>query len=148
MKRISNFTTAMMLCIVFVLIMSMTASAITPRDMMENGEVSDGSITYGDARDGVVSDVSSEMSDIGGEISEFVETVLPGADDNDMQGTDASNTTETTTRESVNNTTDSTENMTDGADMNTAKGATWGIVIAVIIVIAVVAIIFCLVKRK
>lgn len=164
MKRLSNFKTVMILCIAVMLLMSVTVSAATSREMMENGAVSDGSVVYGDRRDGVVSDVSedmkdagdnvgnigSDMSQAGDKVEDFVETVLPG-------GTDKAETTTHNTTDRVNttdgvNTTDRV-NTTDQAGVNdnaenmTRTGAVWGIIIAVVVVVAVVAIIFYLTKR-
>ncbi len=148
MKK-SNFKAAV-LCLAIMLIMTLYAGAITPRDMIENGEVSDGSVVYGDARDGVVSDVSSDMSDLGGELSEFVETVLPGANSAPNE-TSVKENADMTTEMSMQITSErATENASnsDGSDMSESTGAIWGIAIAVIVAIAVIALIFFLFKRR
>lgn len=149
-KSIFNIKTAMLcVCIAFTLCLS--AFAITPREMLENGEVSDGSVVYGDERDGIVSDVSSQMGDVRDEIGEFAESMLPdmggsaeiGTTDNHSVSKEpmTSNAAEQTA-DRTQQTAGDTENTNDGMD------ARWGIVIAVVAVTAVVAAVFLFVKRK
>jgi hypothetical protein len=51
------------LCLAFSIVLLVAVSAATPREMYENGVVSDDGIRLGDARDGEITDVSE-----GGEI--------------------------------------------------------------------------------
>lgn len=161
MKRLSNFKKVFLLCLAAMILMSLTVSAATSREMMENGAVSDGSVVYGNRRDGEVSDVSGNahgtdniVNDIGKDVSEagdkvedFAETILPGST-NHAETTDHAATTahraETTHKTTAHETTNGTHTNTNGT---TKTGAMWGIVIAVVVVIAVVAIIFYLTKR-
>ena len=109
-----------------IVIMSFSALAATPKEMIENGQVSDGPIVYGDVRDGEVSDISTDMGNIGEEISEFAETVISDV------GDIVSNPVE-----EINGTSDK---------VGTA-GVLFGIVVAVLAAIAVIALIFYLTKR-
>ena len=164
MKRLNSFKTVMILCIAVMLLMSVTVSAATSREMMENGAVSDGSVVYGDKRDGVVSDVSGStrdagdvVSDIGSDIGnagdrveDFVETALPnGTDRAETTAHDTTDRADTTTHMTTNRAETSAHETTNTeSDMTATKGgAVWGIIIAVTVVIAVVAIIFYLTKR-
>ena len=147
-KRNFNIKAAVLfVCIAFTLCLS--AFAITPREMLENGEVSDGSVIYGDERDGIVSDVSSEMGDVRDEIGEFAESMLPdmsGAEENRTSGNDTQSEPMTTDR--ADKTQESTKEASDGETADGTMDARWGVVIAVIVVVAVVAAVFLLVKRK
>ena len=121
--------------VLFILALAMfvTVSAATPREMFENGEVSDGDIRYGDARDGIISDVSE-----GGEIVPGEGTGLM-SDINDIVDEPAATKT-TTSTEKVSG----TGNTTTGND----GGMGIGIIIAVLVVIAVVIIIFLLLPKR
>ena len=138
MKKFKNLKALIPLSLVIAFVLVLNICAATVSEMIENGEISDGPIVFGDERDGVVSDVSSEMSDIGGEISEFARDVLPRTS---AMPTDTSD---------VNMNSDMTPENTMGTSMaeDTASNASLGIVVVVVIAIAVVALIFFFVKRK
>lgn len=151
MKRKNGFITFILFCVSVMMLFSFSVAAITPREMLENGEVSDGGIVYGDERDGIVSDVSSEMGDLGSEISEFGESMMPDMDKTTDESTTVESTTERvtthdTSREPMNQTEQNSVNDTSGEANR--KDAKLGIIIAVLIVIAVVAVIFMLFRRK
>ena len=136
------------LCVCVAFMLCLSAFAITPRDMIENGEVSDGSVIYGDERDGIVSDVSSDIGDIRDELSEFGESMMPGiGGTEEIRTTDGVGTSKEpmTTDRAEDSTPEQTTDRTETAD---GMDARWGVVIAVIVVIAVVAVIFLFVRRK
>ena len=113
-----------------IVIMSFSALAATPKEMIENGQVSDGPIVYGDVRDGEVSDISTDMGNIGDEISEFAETVISDVGD------------------IVSNPVDEIKDVVNGtSDKVGTAGVLFGIVVAVLAAIAVIALIFYLTKR-
>lgn len=113
-----------------IVIMSFSALAATPKEMIENGQVSDGPIVYGDVRDGEVSDISTDMENIGDEISEFAETVISDVGD------------------IVSNPVDEIKDVVNGtSDKVGTAGVLFGIVVAVLAAIAVIALIFYLTKR-
>jgi len=132
------------ICLAFSIAMLVLVSAATPREMYENGVVSDDGIRLGDARDGEVSDVSE-----GGEIFSGEGTGMLG----DMiNGTDASTKDNTTAVPDMTNAPE-TSNATSSADgtngnMTDGEGVGVGVVIAVIVVIAIVVIIFLLLPKR
>lgn len=126
-------TISVFLVLAFALAMFVTVSAATPREMIENGEVSDGDIRYGDARDGIVSDVSE-----GGEIVPGEGTGLISEIENITDAPDTSRTAESS---------ENTSGTTNGAD-DEEGGIGMGIIIAVLVIIAVVIIIFLLLPKR
>ena len=106
--------------LVIALAMIVTVSAATPREMIENGEVSDGNVIYGDERDGIISDVSEGGEIVPGEGTGLVSEI--------KDITDAPSTTESGT--------------TNGGGMG------MGIIIAVLVVLAVVIVIFLLLSKR
>ena len=138
MKRLSNFAKAAVLCFVISIVMLFAISAASPREMYENGEVSDGAVTFGDVRDGIVSDVSEGDNIINGDGEGVLSDIL------EPSMTDAPVTTGTSEITSASQT-EGTTNTATGED---SGGAAWGIIIAVIVVIAVVLIIFLLMPKR
>ena len=131
MKKNKKIRSGMLICIAFVIIMSLCAFAATPKEMIENGQVSDGPVVYGDERDGEVSDISTDMGNLGEEVKEFAGTVLSDAGD------------------IISNPVSEISDMVNGtSDSMGTWGVLLGIIIAVLAAIAVIALIFYRTKRK
>ena len=140
MKKVKNLKAFVLLALATMFVLMMNVCAINMKDMKENGEISDGPVVFGDERDGVVSDVSSDMSGLGGAVSEFVDDVIP----------DMSSSPKETSRVNMNS--DITGESSSAADSTvsptSSKNAVLGITVAVVLAVAVVALIFLFVKRK
>lgn len=159
--RVKNRLAAATMCLLLSLVMIVCSSAATLDEMYENGVVSDGDVSFGDIRDGIVSDVSEGEKIFGdeGAIDKGIDRMLG----RNGEGTDSAGTRDGTdifeepdlpattdapktdaapeTRDTTNTTTDSMNN-DDGGSMAT------GIIIAVIVVIAVIVIIFLVMPKR
>ena len=137
MRIKSKFLRASLVCLAFSFLLLTGIFAASPREMYENGVVSDGNVTFGDERDGIVSDVS-EGGNIISDAGELLTDMLSPSTTEAPMTTGTSEITSTSQTENVENTTGAEE---DG-------GAAWGIIIAVVVVIAVVIIIFLLMPKR
>lgn len=141
------YSRKIIICALLLSIFMLGISAATLGEMRENGEVSDGGISYGDERDGIVSDVSdnhssmlpnsngkdnsgrstsnggSVLGDIGRDVSRGVGDMVRGATDNGNAGTDNGNAT-------------------------TGGGISAGLIIAILVVVAVLVIIFIMLPKR
>ncbi len=138
---------ALMLCVVLSLTMLIVTGAATPQEMYENGVVSDGSVSFGDMRDGVVSDVSEGGEIMNGEGTGMMEDIMGGSDasgENSITAVpDMTNTPENSSAEST-----SGDTGTSGDRTEDEGGKTMGIIIAVAVAIAVIVIIFLLMPKR
>ena len=134
MKAVCKFAKAATLLLIFSFAMLIGTFAATPREMYENGVVSDGEVTFGDIRDGIVSDVSEGDNIINGDGTGIVEEIL-GPITTDM--------TAVSTTEEITSTAQTTV-----AEQSEADGMAWGIIIAVIVVVAVIIVIFLLMPKR
>lgn len=140
---------------VFALLM-LSAAAATLDEMYENGVVSDGNVRFGDARDGVVSDVSGPMpgeahrirNGFGSAMSDGGNDNATGSvtgddfglnDDNILMGRNGAESG------SAASSTASGSNA-DGAGSNT--GMVWGIILAILVIIAVVVLVMLFMPKK
>lgn len=140
MKRLIK---ACVICLAFSLVMLVAVSAATPKEMYENGVVSDDGIRLGDARDGEITDVSEGGEIFTGEGTGMLGDMINGGDNSSAP--DKTNAPDTT---SAPMTTNNASNGTDGNTGNDGEGIGLGVVIAVIVVIAVVVIIFLLLPKR
>lgn len=140
-------------CILLSFLLIFSASAATLSEMEENGEVSDGGISYGDARDGVISDVSDRNEnplpdiDIGGSQrggSRMGGSQRGGSDS--LMGRTGSGDTAGDSQNSSGAQQGAAQNTGDTASEG---GMSMGIIIAILVVVAVIVLIFIfLPKRK
>lgn len=165
--KMKQFLRALAVCAALAVLTVVTAAAATPAEMYENGVVSDGNISYHDARDGIVSDVSEAVGDDMNEIrngfdsrtgengSEQATGTHTGDDaglndnltgDTGMNGaengTAASSATSNSTAQSA-----ATPNGADGTD-NTGRGLAWGVIVAIIVIVIVIVVIFLLMPKR
>ena len=122
-------------CLAFSLAMFVLVSAATPREMYENGVVSDDGIRLGDVRDGEVSDVSEGGEIFTGEGTGMLSDMT--TDNHDSIVPDKTNAPDSTN-----------PSTTTGNSAGDGEGMGVGVVIAVIVVIAVVVIIFLLLPKR
>ena len=121
------------ICLAFSLAMLVFATAATPREMYENGVVSDDGIRLGDARDGEVSDVSEGSDIFNGEGTGMLGDMMDGTDKVTNEHTSAA---PSTTKAPATGT------------ANDGEGIGMGVIIAVLVVIAVIVIIFLLLPKR
>jgi len=141
------------ICTLLALTFVFSISAASWSEMRENGEVSDGGITYGDPRDGIVSDVSDDSEGLIPEISSAIDDGLGiGSSDmtNDMtddplMGGMGESSAPETSRATSEATSDTTAN-TGGNDEDGGMSA--GLIIAILVVVAVIVIIFILLPKR
>ena len=140
---------------VFALLM-LSAAAATLDEMYENGVVSDGNVRFGDERDGVVSDVSEPMPGEAHRIRNGFDSAMSDGgndnatgsvtgddfglnDDNILMGRNGAESG------SAASSTASGSNA-DGAGSNT--GMVWGIILAILDIIAVVVLVMLFMPKK
>ena len=133
---------------VFALLM-LSAAAAALDEMYENGVVSDGNVRFGDARDGVVSDVSGPMPGEAHRIRNgFDSAMSDGGNDNatgSVTGDDILMGRNGAESGSAASSTASGSNA-DGAGSNT--GMVWGIILAILVIIAVVVLVMLFMPKK
>lgn len=140
-----------LLCMLLSALLLVGTSAATWQEMQENGAVSDDGIRLGDARDGIVSDVSEEHGE-NGVIGDII-TDVTGALDDMMDGTDGMNGTDNILGPSAPETTAAPGTSAPTTTANTAAsgedgGMSMGVIIAILVVIAVIAVIFMLLPKR
>lgn len=168
MKSYTCFLKRICLCLLLACTMLFTASAATWNEMQKNGAVSDGGIRLGDARDGIVSDVSETgkngvIGDIITDASDALHDGLNGTsgtgNGNSVHGSTADHTAQSTpaadvTSSHVTTAHPSTTHPTTTHTTNNAAsgerdgGMTAGIIIAVLVVAAVIIVIFLLIPKR
>lgn len=152
--KIKNPIRLVALIAVFALLM-LSAAAATWNEMYENGVVSDGDIRFGDARDGVVSDVSEPMpgeahrirNGYGTQMSDGGNDNATGSvtgddfglnDDNIMPGRSGAESGSAA----------SSAEMTDSAASGSNAGMVFGIILAILVIIAVVVLVMLFMPKK
>ncbi len=134
-----------LLCVLLCTLFLLSTSAATWEEMQENGAVSDGGIRLGDARDGIVSDVSDPNED------SILGDIITDASDalGDLVG-GGSSAPETTGSMAPEPSTERTTVPTTGAatDAGEGGGMTMGVIIAILVVIAVIVVIFLLLPKR
>ena len=135
----------------FALLLLCGISAATWDEMKENGAVSDGGIRLGDARDGIVSDVSDKGDNgVIGDIVTDASDMLGG----DMGGTGTAPAKTTGRGDNTPGDIPQTSGMNGSSGSGAATGGTesggmsMGIIIAILVVIAVIVIIFLLLPKR
>ena len=132
----------------------LSAAAATLDEMYENGVVSDGDVRFGDARDGVVSDVSEPMPGEAHRIRNgFDGTMSDGGNDNatgsvtgDDFGLNDDNILMGRSGAESGSAASSAAADTAGTGSNT--GMVWGIILAVLVIIAVVVLVMLFMPKK
>lgn len=148
------YSRKIIVCTLLVFALVLGASAATLREMQENGAVSDGGISYGDARDGIVSDVSDKgesiLPDLNGtnDMHGGSSAVSPDVSHNTSDGSmlDGIGAAEST-RDTSSAASSTTAGDTQG-NGNSGRGMSAGLIIAILVVVAVVVIIFILLPKK
>lgn len=152
--KIKNPIRLVALIAVFALLM-LSAAAATWDEMYENGVVSDGDVRFGDARDGVVSDVSEPMpgeahrirNGYGTQMSDGGNDNATGSvtgddfglnDDNILMGRNGAESGSAA----------SSTAMTDTAASGSNAGMIWGIILAILVIIAVVVLVMLFMPKK
>lgn len=142
---------------VFALLM-LSAAAATLDEMYENGVVSDGNVRFGDARDGVVSDVSEPMPGEAHRIRNGFDSAMSDGgndnatgsvtgddfglnDDNILMGRSGAESGSAASGTAAAGNADST-----GTGSNT--GMVWGIILAILVIIAVVVLVMLFMPKK
>ena len=158
MKAYKHFSKSILLCVLLACVLLVTASAATWEEMQENGAVSDGGVRLGDARDGIVSDVSEtgENGIIGDIITKASDAIDDGLDG--LMGTQdtgridsAPQTTtvpDATSGQATADMTGTSDTAGSAANGEQDGGMSAGIIIAVLVVVAVVAVIFLLIPKR
>ena len=148
MKRLIK---ACVLCLAFSLVMLTAVSAATPKEMYENGVVSDDGIRLGDARDGEITDVSEGGEIFTGEGTGMLDDMINGSDNGtapDKTSTPDKTNAPVTTDNTSGNTTGNDSGNNSGSTADDGEGTGLGVIVAVIVVIAVVVIIFLLLPKR
>lgn len=152
--KIKNPIRLVALIAVFALLM-LSAAAATWDEMYENGVVSDGDVRFGDARDGVVSDVSEPMpgeahsirNGYGATMSDGGNDNATGSvtgddfglnDDNIMMGRNGAESGSAASSTAA----------TDTAASGSNAGMIWGIILAILVIIAVVVLVMLFMPKK
>lgn len=144
MKRLIK---ACVLCLAFSLVMLTAVSAATPKEMYENGVVSDDGIRLGDARDGEITDVSEGGEIFTGEGTGMLGDMINGSD-NGTAPDKTSTPDKTNAPVTTDNTSGNTTGNNSGSTADDGEGMGLGVIVAVIVVIAVVVIIFLLLPKR
>lgn len=152
--KIKNLIRLVALIAVFALLM-LSAAAATWDEMYENGVVSDGDVRFGDARDGVVSDVSEPMPGEAHSIRNgYGATMSDGGNDNatgsvtgDDFGLNDDNILMGRNGAESGSAASSTA-MTDTAASGSNAGMIWGIILAILVIIAVVVLVMLFMPKK
>lgn len=152
--KIKNPIRLVALIAVFALLM-LSAAAATWDEMYENGVVSDGDVRFGDARDGVVSDVSEPMPGEAHSIRNgYGATMSDGGNDNatgsvtgDDFGLNDDNILMGRNGAESGSAASSTA-MTDAAASGSNAGMIWGIILAILVIIAVVVLVMLFMPKK
>ncbi len=152
--KIKNPIRLVALIAVFALLM-LSAAAATWDEMYENGVVSDGDVRFGDARDGVVSDVSEPMPGEAHSIRNgYGATMSDGGNDNatgsvtgDDFGLNDDNILMGRNGAESGSAASSTA-MTDTAASGSNAGMIWGIILAILVIIAVVVLVMLFMPKK
>ena len=144
MKRLIK---ACVLCLAFSLVMLTAVSAATPKEMYENGVVSDDGIRLGDARDGEITDVSEGGEIFTGEGTGMLGDMINGSD-NGAAPDKTSTPDKTNAPVTTDNTSGNTTGNNSGSTADDGEGMGLGVIVAVIVVIAVVVIIFLLLPKR
>lgn len=152
--KIKNPIRLVALIAVFALLM-LSAAAATWDEMYENGVVSDGDVRFGDARDGVVSDVSEPMpgeahrirNGYGTQMSDGGNDNATGSvtgddfglnDDNIMPGRSGAESGSAASSTAA----------TDTAASGSNAGMVFGIILAILVIIAVVVLVMLFMPKK
>ncbi len=152
--KIKNPIRLVALIAVFALLM-LSAAAATWDEMYENGVVSDGDVRFGDARDGVVSDVSEPMpgeahrirNGYGTQMSDGGNDNATGSvtgddfglnDDNIMLGRSGAESGSAASSTAA----------TDTAASGSNAGMVFGIILAILVIIAVVVLVMLFMPKK
>ena len=147
--------------LVLAMLLALSAAAATLDEMYENGAVSDGNVRFGDARDGVVSDVSEPMAGEAHRIRNgFDDTASDGGNDNatasprgDDFGMNDDNILMGRSGAESDGTASDTASSSGTAAGDTAgtggnAGMIWGIVLAILVIIAVIVLVMLLMPKK
>lgn len=152
--KIKNCTRLLALFAVFALLL-LSAAAATPDEMYENGVVSDGNVRFGDARDGIVSDVSEPMAGEAHRIRNgFDGTMSDGGNDNatgSVSGDDFGLNDDNILmgRNGAENGSSASSGTADSAgDTGSNAGMVWGIILAILVIIAVVVLVMLFMPKK
>ena len=153
--KIKNSIRLVALIAVFALLM-LSAAAATWDEMYENGVVSDGDVRFGDARDGVVSDVSEPTpgeahrirNGYGTQMSDGGNDNATGSVTGDNFGLNDDNILMRRNGAESGSAASSTASGSnaDGAGSNT--GMVWGIILAILVIIAVVVLVMLFMPKK
>lgn len=152
--RIKNPIRLVALIAVFALLM-LSAAAATWDEMYENGVVSDGDVRFGDARDGVVSDVSEPTpgeahrirNGYGTQMSDGGNDNATGSVTGDNFGLNDDNIMPGRNGAESGSAASSTE-MTDTAASGSNAGMVFGIILAILVIIAVVVLVMLFMPKK
>ena len=152
--KIKNPIRLVALIAVFALLM-LSAAAATWDEMYENGVVSDGDVRFGDARDGVVSDVSEPMpgdahrirNGYGTQMSDGGNDNATGSVTGDDFGLNDDNIMPGRIGAESGSAASSTE-MTDTAASGSNAGMVFGIILAILVIIAVVVLVMLFMPKK
>ncbi len=152
--KIKNSIRLVALLAVFALLM-LSAAAATWDEMYENGVVSDGDVRFGDARDGVVSDVSEPMpgeahrirNGYGTQMSDGGNDNATGSVTGDDFGLNDDNIMPGRSGAESSSAASSTE-MTDTAASGSNAGMVFGIILAILVIIAVVVLVMLFMPKK
>ena len=135
------YSRKIIICALLLFIFVLSTSAATLSEMRENGEVSDGGITYGDERDGIVSDVSDNRKDMTPRASKN-KSGSGGSVLGDI-GNDISRGIGDMGRDIDRGIGDMARSAGD-----TGSGVSVGLIIAILVVIAVLVIIFIMLPKR
>lgn len=152
--KIKNPIRLVALIAVFALLM-LSAAAATWDEMYENGVVSDGDVRFGDARDGVVSDVSEPTpgeahrirNGYGTQMSDGGNDNATGSVTGDNFGLNDDNIMPGRNGAESGSAASSTE-MTDTAASGSNAGMAFGIILAILVIIAVVVLVMLFMPKK
>ena len=152
--KIKNSIRLVALIAVFALLM-LSAAAATWDEMYENGVVSDGDVRFGDARDGVVSDVSEPTpgeahrirNGYGTQMSDGGNDNATGSVTGDNFGLNDDNIMPGRSGAESGSAAASTE-MTDTAASGSNAGMAFGIILAILVIIAVVVLVMLFMPKK
>ena len=147
------YSRKIIICALLLFIFLLSTSAATLNEMRENGEVSDGGITYGDERDGIVSDVSDNRKDMTPNTSKSKSGAggsLLGDIGNDLSRGigDMGRDIDRGINDMARSAGDSGANGSVDANNNTGSGISVGLIIAILVVIAVLVIIFIMLPKR
>lgn len=153
--KIKNPIRLVALLAVFALLM-LSAAAATWDEMYENGVVSDGDVRFGDARDGVVSDVSEPMpgeahsirNGYGASMSDGGNDNATGSVTGDDFGLNDDNIMPGRSGAESGSAASSTEMTDTAAGTGSNTGMIWGIILAILVIIAVVVLVMLFMPKK